>query len=81
MGLADINYVYKIHKWQGLTVYHRELYSVSYSKPKWKEYVFICIAESLCCTPETNTTLWIKYMPKKKKIQGHLHNSRTQALS
>ena len=28
-----------------------------------KEYVHICITESLCCTPETNTTLLINYAP------------------
>ena len=28
-----------------------------------KEYVHICIIESLCCTPETNTTLLINITP------------------
>ena len=26
-------------------------------------YIYICITESLCCTPETNTTLLINYTP------------------
>ena len=25
---------------------------------------FICIIDSLCCTPETNTTLEVNYTPK-----------------
>ena len=28
----------------------------------------ICITESLCCRPETNTTLLINYAPKKKNL-------------
>ena len=27
----------------------------------------MCITESLCCIPETNTTLYINYTPIKKK--------------
>ena len=27
--------------------------------------ICICITDSLCCTPETNTTLQINYTPKK----------------
>ena len=33
----------------------------------------ICVAESLCCSPETTTTLLIGYIPiqnKKFKVQG-----------
>ena len=26
----------------------------------------VCITESLCCTPETKTTLLINYTPKRK---------------
>ena len=29
--------------------------------------VYICITESLCCTPETNTTLQINYTSIKEK--------------
>ena len=30
----------------------------------------VCKTESLCCTPETNNTLWFKYTSiKKKKTQ------------
>ena len=28
--------IYRMDKQQGHTVYHRELYSASYDKPKWK---------------------------------------------
>ena len=27
----------------------------------------LCLCESLCCTPETSTTLWINYTSEKKK--------------
>ena len=37
-----------------------------------KKYICIWIAESLCCTPETNTTLWVSYNSiEKKKTQGN----------
>ena len=29
--------------------------------------ICICITDSLCCTPETNTTLKINYTPIKRK--------------
>ena len=29
-------------------------------------YIYICIIESLCCTPEINTILEINYTSKKK---------------
>ena len=32
-----------------------------------KKNIYICITESLCCTPETNTTLQINYTSIKKK--------------
>ena len=28
-----------------------------------KEWIYVYITESLCCTPETNTTLKINYTP------------------
>ena len=34
-------------------------------KKKNKDYVYICITESLCCKPETNTTLYINLKKKK----------------
>ena len=53
--------IYKIDKRQGSTVQQRKLYSISCNKPYGKEYekeyVYICITESLRYTPETNTTL------------------------
>ena len=33
--------------------------------------MYICINESLCCTPETKTTLFIKYTSIKNKEIGH----------
>ena len=52
--------IYKIDNQEGPTVQHRELYSVFcdnlYEKRILKR-LSIRITESLCCTPETNTTL------------------------
>ena len=52
--------IYRIDKQQGPTVQHRELYSISLinhnGKEYEKEYMYICITESLCCTAEINTT-------------------------
>ena len=53
---------------QGLTVWHREpcsgLCNNLNGKIIWKGIdPCICITESLCCTPETNTTLLINYVP------------------
>ena len=31
----------------------------------------ICITESLCCTPETNTIWLINYTPIKKKLKNN----------
>ena len=53
--------IHRMDKQQGPTVQHRELYSIFCDKPDGKEYVkeyiYICITESLCCTSEINTTL------------------------
>ena len=40
-----------------------------------KEYIYICITESLCCTAEINTTLWINYtsITKKEKKRKQPH--------
>ena len=57
--------VYKIYNQQGPTIQQRKLtqYSViTYvGKESEKEWVYVCIyvTESLCCIPETNTTLYI----------------------
>ena len=64
--------IYKMDKQQGPTVEHRELCSVLCNnlngKRIWKRidihvYTCICITESLCCTPETGTTLLINSTP------------------
>ena len=36
-------------------------------------YIYICTTDSLHCTPETNTTLYINYSPKKKKKDCTAH--------
>ena len=45
----------------------------------------VCITDSLCCTPETNTTLSINYAPvKKTKTQSYqlvCHNASMQVTS
>ena len=35
--------IYRINKQQGLTVKHRELYSISCDKPEWKKYEKECM--------------------------------------
>ena len=62
------NAIFKIDNQQGPTVQHRELCSIFCNnlngKRIWKRLdTCICITESLCCTPETNTTLLINYTP------------------
>ena len=37
LGLADTNYATQNSKQKGLTVWHRELYSISCDKPSWKK--------------------------------------------
>ena len=32
-------------------------------------YIYIYVSESLCCTPETNTTLYINYTSIKKWLR------------
>ena len=54
--------IHRIDKEQIPTVYHRELYSISCDRPKWKiiffkNNVYRYISESLCCTSVVNTTL------------------------
>ena len=60
--------VYKMDKQQWPTVQHREPYSIFcnnlYEKKIWKRLdICVCITESVCCTSETNTALWINYTP------------------
>ena len=52
--------IFKIDKQQGLTIYYRELCSIFYKNLSGKRNlkrmgICICITESLCCKPETNT--------------------------
>ena len=57
---------------QGPTGQHRELCSVLCGSLKGKgvgerKDTCICVAESLCCLPETITTLLISYTPTQNK--------------
>ena len=60
--------IFKINNQQGPTVQHKERCSIFCNKLNGKRIgeridTCICITESLCCTPETNTTLLINYTP------------------
>ena len=69
---------------QGPTVEHRELCSMLCGslggRGVWRGMgTRVCMAESLCCSPETITTLLISYMPiqsgfgvKNKRITEYL---------
>ena len=53
---------YEIIDKLGPTVQHRELQYIQYlvitnNGKDLKKNIYICITESLCCTPETSTTL------------------------
>ena len=60
----------------GLLHCRQILYQLSYQGSHWGRMdTYICIAEFLCCSPETITTLLISYIPiqnktlkKKKKV-------------
>ena len=49
--------IYRMDKQEGPTVQHSELCSISCENHNGKEYEKIYIFESLCRTPENNTTL------------------------
>ena len=56
---------YKIDNQQGLSAQHRGLCSIfcnSLNGEKIWERMDTCITESLCCMPESNTTLFINYV-------------------
>ena len=60
----DIHIIHATDNQQGPTVQHRELYSISRNKiykrkESGKKQIYACITQSLCCTPETNTTLLV----------------------
>ena len=55
-------------------LYSKEKYTqqfvITYKrKESEKEDMYVCITESLCCTPETNTTLKKKHIMKRGKNQ------------
>ena len=78
--------IFKLDNQQGPTVQHRELCSIFCNnligKRIWKRiHICICITESLCCTPETNTTLLINYTPienKKLKKKRCIHSDENR---
>ena len=43
------------------------MYQREWEKNLKKNNTYLCITESLCCIPETNTALLINYKVKKKK--------------
>ena len=60
--------IFKIHNQQGPTIEPRELCSIFCNNLNRKRIrkridTYMCIAESLCCTPETSTPLLINYAP------------------
>lgn len=74
--------MYKTDDQQEPAVWHRELYSVFYNSLREKRMLkkidtYVCIAESLFCKPETNTTLQINYTSiKKNKKKKQVQESR-----
>ena len=64
--------MFKKDNQQGPTVQHRELCSMLCGsldgRGVWgRKDTWICMAESLCCAPETITTVLIGYTPKEDK--------------
>ena len=60
--------IFKMDTQQGPIILHMELYSVLYARLNgsgvWGRMdTCICMAKSLCCPPETITTLLISYTP------------------
>ena len=62
--------------------YIEDLVITHSGKESEKEFMYrcVCITESLCCTPETNTALLINYtsIEKKKKVAMSLVYSKSQ---
>ena len=57
MGLADTNYcVWNRQQGHIVLQYYIWYPIINYNGKEYeKEYVYMCITESLCCTPGTNT--------------------------
>ena len=60
--------IFKVDNQQGSTVAHREFCSMLCGSLDGREVLgemdtYICMAESLCCSPEIITTLLIAYTP------------------
>ena len=62
--------VFTMENQQGPAVAHRELYGSLDGRGVWGEngYMYIYMAESLCCPPETIRTLLINNNPVQNKM-------------
>ena len=68
LGIDMYTAIFKMGNQQGPTVQHRELCSMLCGsldgRGVWgRKDTRICMVESLCCAPETTTTLLIGYTP------------------
>ena len=77
MGLIPGPGNFGVPRARSVEIIRRWLFSISCNNNEKEPKM--CITESLCCTPETNTVLWINYTSIKKKIKGdvispHLHS-------
>ena len=72
--------IFKMDNQQGPTAWHREVCSMLYGSLEgrgvWGRMdTCVCIAESLCCSTETITTLVISYTPiQNKKLKKNSKN-------
>ena len=75
-GLVVHTAIFKIDNQQGPTIQYREFCSIFCNNLKekriCKECIYINITESLCHTPETNTTQLINYTPTQKVLKHSL---------
>ena len=75
--------IFKMDNQKGPTVWHRELCSRSCGSLDWgRMYTCICMTESLCCPPETITTLLISYTQiQTKKLLFKVNGGKTHGLT
>ena len=82
--LTPLCLIFKVDTQQGPTVENRELCSVSGGsldgRGVWGRMDrWVCMAESLCCAPETITTLLAGYTPMQN-LQTNKHKTSTPAF-
>ena len=80
--LITIDTVYKRDNEWAPTLEPRELYSVLHGDLNGKEIqnradICICMADSFCCTAETNTTLQSNYTPVKINFKKYMCTSKS----